>query len=341
MRWADRSLVVGLCVSLLFHGAVFYTALTDYVHGLSHVYLKAPATRERAVADVSVFKVPDNFGEALGRGTANSSEPGEQPLLAPTGDEVQSLLSRDPQGPTGRPGAQSSAFDAPSDNPAAATASVMAPALADATPTKPQPKSPEVPLPAPNVATEPRAASPRLVGTTLLPASQPATGQGYATAVAIAVAPTPPPSPASAARPSQPAPSSSSPAAPAATPGGGGGSPVPPTDSDSDPFNKSVSVTVRPGGVDARAGRKVRTVRPDLSLAAQTDLMTMGVARVQMAVRIDPTGNVSDVQVLGSSGNNDIDLPCVQAVHQWWFEPTKDSSGKGVSDVILLTITFR
>jgi TonB family protein len=117
---------------------------------------------------------------------------------------------------------------------------------------------------------------------------------------------------------------------------------VPPSASDSDPFDNSINVVVRPGRVDAATGRKVRTVRPDLTIAAETDLMTAGGGRVQLAVRIDPSGNVADVRVLASSGYpDDIDLPCVQAMHQWWIEPSKDKSGHPVSDVIVITITFQ
>jgi TonB family protein len=134
----------------------------------------------------------------------------------------------------------------------------------------------------------------------------------------------------------------SSPPAPAGGGGGGGGSPVAPGESDSDPFNKSISVVVRPGGIEARSGRALRkTVKPDLTLAAQTDLMAAGGGRVQLAVRIDSTGGVADVKVLSSSGFPDVDLSCIQAMYQWVIEPSKDKAGHAVSDVIIITINFQ
>jgi TonB family protein len=70
--------------------------------------------------------------------------------------------------------------------------------------------------------------------------------------------------------------------------------------------------------------------------------MTAGGGRVQLAVRLDPSGNVTDVKVLASSGfPDDVDLPCVQAMHQWWIEPTKDKAGHPISDEIIITITFQ
>jgi TonB family protein len=363
MRWSERSLTVGLCVSLLLHGAVMYAALGQYVRDLSRVYLSPSLSHGwTPVADVSVFNSPNAFGEDQGHGPSAQSETGDQPLIAPDGEQVQSLLSREAQGPPGRPGPPSQAEAAANPNPADQTtpltdaASVMTPALADTASSPPRPRLPAIPLPAPSEALDPLVApSPALIGATPSPASKPADGQANSAAVALApprdsssaspspASPTPPspPSPPSEPQPSQPTAANPNPPSPSAPAGGGGGSPVPPGDSDSDPFNKSISVVIRPGGIDAHTGRKVRTVRPDLTLSAQTDLIATGGGRVQLAVRIDPNGNVGDVKVLTSSGNTDIDLPCVQAMHRWWIEPSRDKSGKAVSDVIIITITFQ
>jgi len=381
MRWADRSLTVGLCVSLLLHGAVFDTALVQYAHELSHLYLSAPIPRQRAVADVSVFNSPNAFGEEQGRGQSAQSEIGDQPLLAPEGEQVQALLSRDPQGVPGQPGSpspsQSAAANAsPTQTPPpiVAAESLLTPSPADAV-SAPKPPSTPPPVhaadaPAPLHAPSPNSA----LTTTLAPADIPDAGQTNSTAVAIAIPHNPapatpppatppnPPSPAtppsppaqptpaapSPTHPPEPAPANANPPSPASPPpappggGGGGGSPVAPGESDSDPFNKSVSVIVRPGGIEARTGRKLRkTVRPDLTAYAQTLLLGSGGGRVQLAVRIDPSGSVADVKILSSSGFGDVDLPCVQAMYQWNIEPSKDKTGKAVSDVIIITINFQ
>ena len=375
MRWTERSLTVGLCVSLLLHGAVFDTALVQYARDLSHLYLASPFSRQRAVADVSVFNSPNAFGEERGHGQSAQSETGDQPLVAPNGEQVQALLSRDPQGVPGQPGSPSpsqSAAASPSQPPPIVSAQdLLTPSLADAA-SAPTPQATPPPVHAPDAPAPLHEPSPDSTPpTTLPPADNTTAGQTSSTAVAIATphkpappspaaTPTPPPPPTppapptppspsspSVAHPSEPAPANPNPPSPASPPpappgGGGGGSPVAPGDSDSDPFNKSVSVIVRPGGIDARTGRKLRkTVRPDLTNYAQTLLMGSGGGRVQLAVRIDTTGSVADVKVISSSGFSDVDLPCVQAMYQWKIEPSKDKTGKAVSDVIIITINFQ
>ena len=47
------------------------------------------------------------------------------------------------------------------------------------------------------------------------------------------------------------------------------------SDSESDPFAAAKGVIFRDGRVDVRMGRKVKTVRPKLSLADQYDLLAM------------------------------------------------------------------
>jgi TonB family protein len=98
-------------------------------------------------------------------------------------------------------------------------------------------------------------------------------------------------------------------------------------------------VVFRPGRVSVRFGRKVKLVRPHLSLAGEYDTWTSdGVIKVVVGVHIDDTGAVTQVDILHSSGSNEIDLPCLRAVQQWWIEPLKDKSGKPRPDVIVVTL---
>jgi TonB family protein len=117
--------------------------------------------------------------------------------------------------------------------------------------------------------------------------------------------------------------------------------PAPMSESESDPFMKTGSVEFRAGKVDAQFGRKVKTTRPKLTLAGRYDLVAKGGASLQLKVRIDPNGNVTHVDILRSSGSNEIDQPCRVAVYEWWFEPTRSSNGQAVADVIVFSITWR
>jgi hypothetical protein len=42
--------------------------------------------------------------------------------------------------------------------------------------------------------------------------------------------------------------------------------------------------------------------------------------------------------LLRSSGSNNIDLPCIESVHNWWFEPKKDKDGHNLADAWVVTI---
>lgn len=119
------------------------------------------------------------------------------------------------------------------------------------------------------------------------------------------------------------------------------GRPIPQSESDSDPFSKAFAVNFRAGRVDARTGRKIKTVRPDLSLAAMYDLAGGANPSVTVKARIDETGAVTDVAILTSSGVNEIDLPCLRAVQQWWIDPALDAQGKPIKDVVVIRINFR
>ena len=62
---------------------------------------------------------------------------------------------------------------------------------------------------------------------------------------------------------------------------------------------------------------------------------------VTFKLNISAEGNVTAVTVHKSSGSNEIDLPCLEAMYDWWIEPLKDKTGKPIPDTILFTIDFR
>lgn len=114
------------------------------------------------------------------------------------------------------------------------------------------------------------------------------------------------------------------------------------SDTESDPFSKVGSVTFRAGRVDARFGRKVKWVKPRLSLAGQIDAGFSGNAFIILSVSTDATGKVTRVEVLQSSGSPDsVDLPVVRAVYAWWIEPPKNSKGEPTPDTMVWRIVLR
>jgi TonB family protein len=120
----------------------------------------------------------------------------------------------------------------------------------------------------------------------------------------------------------------------------GGADPAPQTDSESDPFSIIGSVEFRPGKMVPRFGRKVKTVRPRLDLAGQYDLLAGSIPRVILRVRADETGRVREVTISKSSGSEEIDRPCIEAMYQWWFEPLRDKQGRPQPTVMLWTLSF-
>jgi TonB family protein len=111
--------------------------------------------------------------------------------------------------------------------------------------------------------------------------------------------------------------------------------PAPLTDVESDPFSKMGSATFHAGKLEARSGRRVKTVRPRLSLAAQYDLLALTDPNVILKVKIDSTGKVISVDILRSSGSSDVDLCCQQAMYQWWIQPLKNAAGQPQPDVMV------
>jgi TonB family protein len=133
----------------------------------------------------------------------------------------------------------------------------------------------------------------------------------------------------------------------AAPPAAQVGAPLPPADpaimseSESDPFARGNSVQFRDGRVEARFGRKVKTIRPHLSLAAKYDLMGMQFPRMVVRVSVDASGNVRRVDITKSTGSDSADQEVKVALYQWWFEPPKDKSGGALADVVEFPIVWR
>jgi TonB family protein len=120
-----------------------------------------------------------------------------------------------------------------------------------------------------------------------------------------------------------------------------GGNPMPTSDFESFPVTHVASRFIA-GKIEARTGRKMRTRElPRLGLAAQADLEDLEKPYVVLLLRIDTTGNVTDVKIKRSSGSDNVDLPCQRAAYTWWFEPLKDpQTGEIRPEVIEFTIYF-
>jgi TonB family protein len=114
--------------------------------------------------------------------------------------------------------------------------------------------------------------------------------------------------------------------------------PAPDTGLESDPFAKIPAVDFRNGKVEARSGRQVKPIRPQLSEAGRRDLLALQFPTVTYKVRIDKTGKVTDVSVVHSSGSEAIDMPVYRALWNWWFEPPHDKKGNPLEDIQLVTI---
>lgn len=111
--------------------------------------------------------------------------------------------------------------------------------------------------------------------------------------------------------------------------------------SDSDAFSTEGATEFRPGKVTAAFGRRVKTVRPKLTLAGQYDLLGMAVPKVVLDLRVDETGRVRHVSIAQSSGSSQIDEACELAMYEWWFEPPRSSTGEALPCELRWTISFR
>jgi TonB family protein len=167
------------------------------------------------------------------------------------------------------------------------------------------------------------------------PAAEPPPAPLPGPAPTLATAAAPPAAAAIAAKSALPIPQPS--------PAGEGGAAAPGalSESESDAFSTTGGATFRPGKIEARFGRKLKTVRPRLSLAAQNDLLGLARPEVTMQVRVDAAGRVREVKVTRSSGSSVVDHACELAMYEWWFEPPRDQSGKALPSELTWTFTWR
>jgi TonB family protein len=110
--------------------------------------------------------------------------------------------------------------------------------------------------------------------------------------------------------------------------------------SESDAFSVLGGIEFRDGRMESRLGRSFKSVRPQLSFAAQLDLMTLSNPRMVLKITIDATGKVTAVDVIRSTGSNLVDQPVKIAMYQWWFEPPKGPDGKPVGDTVMFPISW-
>jgi TonB family protein len=121
----------------------------------------------------------------------------------------------------------------------------------------------------------------------------------------------------------------------------GSGEVAPAADSDSDAFSSAGWAEFRAGKVVAHLGRKVKTVKPHLSLAGERDLMSLpSPITVVLEISVDETGKVRNVEVARSSGSSEVDQPCQLAVYDWWFEPPHDKSGRPLPTAFLFSFRW-
>lgn len=112
------------------------------------------------------------------------------------------------------------------------------------------------------------------------------------------------------------------------------------SDSESDAFSTLGGIEFRDGRIESRLGRAFKSVRPQLSLAARIELMSLAEKRIVLKIAIDATGKVKMVDVLRSTGSDLIDQPVKLVLYEWWFEPAKGPDGQAVAETLVLPISW-
>jgi len=327
MRRKRAIFPIALLCSLCLHAI----GMDLYVHYGS--FLIQPISRPAVARSTEmVVRVdPDmlDFGESTGKAIGINKSEGEHPLEAREADQDQALLSRQPVGS----GKQATEAAGAIGHAGGGTPAVLsAPADPVAPPKKPQTVSPPTPPPS----------APKLSVTEPTPQVQVSDTETQLKPEIINTPP-PPPKPAPQPKPVQVATAVPSPA-PSPQPGvpTSAGLPLPPSDSDSDPFSRvSGTVLFRNGRLEVQRGRKVKTVRPNIGIAGELDALGMSSAVVVVEVHIDPTGQVTQVELFKRSGSIPIDERTRDAVYHWTFEPTRDKAGNPIRDVVYFAIEYR
>jgi TonB family protein len=285
-------------------------------------YLLSPRWKSAHNPELVIKVDPElmDFGEATGRGIGLNSSPGDHPMDARDADENQALLSREPTGFGNRLQTPSDLQGPNGGGPSGAAA------MAPSPPTPPRKIQEQVAaaLPAPpSIVPEVSETMPK-PQIQINPLSAPIQPQ-------VVQQPKPPVQVAAASG------NQNAPGVPTSA-----GKPLPQSESDSDPFARiSGTVIYHNGRLEVQMGRKVNTVRPQLGIAGEMDAYSLTNPTVIVEVHIDPTGKVSNVELVRKSGSVAIDEPTRNAVYQWWFEPAHDKAGHPIRDVVCFAIEYR
>jgi TonB family protein len=309
MRGRDLSLTIALCASLLAHGLL--ALITFEGARLQMATIRLPGF-PRENPDVVEVDPPDtaNLGGAANDGFSPNSSPGKETIRAKDAPSDQALLSRDPQGP-GRIGDLPSFSLVPQTDETAAASSSSTPLVVL--------RRSEPVLPVPTDVPQPFGAGPD-VRVMLVPRVRPAHAR----------------SPQSQQQPEQQQQQQS----PIAKSNQRAADPAVMSPSESDAFSTLGGIEFRDGRIDSRLGRAFKSVRPQLGLAAQIDLMGLTDPRIVLKLRIDATGKVVAVDVVHSTGSDSIDQPVKLVMYQWWFEPQKGPTGQAMAETIVFPISW-
>jgi TonB family protein len=309
MRARDLSLTIALCASLLAHGLL--ALITFEGARLQMATIRLPGF-PRENPDVIEVDPPDtaNLGGAANDGFSPNASPGKETIRAKDAPSDQALLSRDPQGP-GRIG------DLPSFS-LVPQADETATASGTSTPTVFLRRAEPV-LPVATEVPRPFGAGPD-VAVMLVPRVRPAHARS-----------------SESQQQQQPAEHQESPIAKSNQ---RAADPAVMSPSESDAFSTLGGIEFRDGRIDSRLGRAFKSVRPQLGLAAQIDLMGLADPRIVLKLRIDATGKVVAVDVVHSTGSDSIDQPVKLVMYQWWFEPQKGPTGQAMAETIVFPISW-
>jgi TonB family protein len=317
MRRRDPTILLALCIALLAHVLLLRIGERAARRDLGWWLWGSQTIAQAVVPPMSPKKTPDDdIGEHNQAGTSINSAPGEVAMESVFADprQEQALMTRDPVGFKGHSGktlAQVLSGEngdgspkSPAD-PAADQSAQMFASAEDALNAAPAHKAPQ---PDP-LSTGPLKPTEEKVNPTAAPQKQPEKSDSSHERQARAA-------PAGGGKPG---PSSDAAA----------GSPLPSSNFESFPVTHISSRFVA-GKIVAREGRKLLTREiPHLNYAARADLVSLPDPYVVLEIKIDETGNVTDVRTIHSSGSDNIDLPCEHAAATWWFEPQTDpATGK-------------
>lgn len=135
-------------------------------------------------------------------------------------------------------------------------------------------------------------------------------------------APAPPTTPAAKTPGAQVSPSAATPPSPMG--GNDGARPGEVSDKQADPTALEATIDIRPGRPAAAQGLEITTRRPQFTRLTR---VTVYPKNPLLKVTIDRRGRVAKVEILESSGADDVDLPVINAVYQW------TAKGKALDDL--------